>query len=60
MTHQPEPTVCRKDLERRYGVSRTTVWRWVAAGLLPKPKIMPNGRQFWFLSDIEKSENPRA
>ena len=25
------------DLERRYGKSRITLWRWVRAGLLPAP-----------------------
>jgi len=25
------------DLELRYGKSRVTIWRWVRAGLLPKP-----------------------
>jgi len=25
------------DLERRYGKSRVTLWRWVRAGLLPAP-----------------------
>ena len=25
------------DLEKRYGKSRPTIWRWVRAGLLPGP-----------------------
>ena len=35
------------DLEKRYGKSRVTIWRWVRAGLLPAPyEIGPNSRGF--------------
>ncbi len=35
------------DLERRYGKSRVTLWRWVRAGLLPQPYITgPNSVGF--------------
>jgi predicted DNA-binding transcriptional regulator AlpA len=35
------------DLERRYGKSRVTLWRWVRAGLLPAPyRTGPNSVDF--------------
>ena len=35
------------DLEKRYGKSRVTIWRWVRAGLLPAPyEIGPNSVGF--------------
>ena len=35
------------DLERRYGKSRVTLWRWVRAGLLPAPYLTgPNSVGF--------------
>ena len=35
------------DLEKRYGKTRQTLWRWVHAGLLPAPyEIGPNSVAF--------------
>ena len=35
------------DLEKRYGKSRVTIWRWIRAGLLPAPyAIGPNSAGF--------------
>ena len=35
------------DLEKRYGKSRVTLWRWVRAGLLPAPyELGPNSVGF--------------
>jgi predicted DNA-binding transcriptional regulator AlpA len=35
------------DLEKHYGKSRVTLWRWVRAGLLPAPyEIGPNSAGF--------------
>jgi len=35
------------DLEKRYGKSRITLWRWVRAGLLPPPyEVGPNSVGF--------------
>ena len=35
------------DLQKRYGKSRVTLWRWVRAGLLPAPyEIGPNSVAF--------------
>lgn len=48
-----------RTLAKRFEVSRATVWRWVAAGLLPKP-IKFNGSTRWKLSDIESWEEEQA
>jgi predicted DNA-binding transcriptional regulator AlpA len=44
-----------KDLAARYSIHRTTPWRWVQEGKLPKP-IKLNGSTRWKLSDIEAFE----
>lgn len=44
------------DLATRYGVSRRTVWRWVALGKLPRPEQLPGNVRRWLLSDIEALE----
>ena len=31
------PFLSYADLERHYGKSRVTIWRWVRAGILPAP-----------------------
>lgn len=34
------------------GVSRSTIWRWVADGKFPPPVYTPSGRPVWKMSDV--------
>ena len=45
-----------KDLACRYGVHRTTVWRWCENGALPQPVKLSPGCTRWRLSDLETFE----
>jgi predicted DNA-binding transcriptional regulator AlpA len=48
-----------KYLARRWGVHQITVFKWAAAGILPKPlRIGPNTSR-WIGSDIEAHERAR-
>lgn len=40
-------------LAARYGVSRSTIWRWVASGRLPSPVALSPGTTRWLVSEIE-------
>lgn len=43
-------------LAKRYNVSRSTIWRWVKAGILPMPvKLSPGCTRFEILA-IEKRD----
>lgn len=44
-----------RDLSRKYGVSRSTIWRWVKEGRLPEPVKISPGTTRWPLSAVEKS-----
>ena len=51
--------LCRKQIQKRYGIARSTVPRWVAAGRLPEPvnpSGKPKGRRFWVRSEVEAYE----
>jgi len=51
-----------KDVEacERYGVARSTWWRWLAEGVIPAPvKIGPAATR-WRLADLERWEQARA
>ena len=52
------------DLAKRYGVHRSTVWRWVRKGLLPKPIRLTPGCTRWNSAEIynfeAKRETPEA
>ena len=45
-----------KDLADRYGVHRTTVWRWVSNGALPHPVKLSPGCTRWRGADVEQFE----
>lgn len=44
-------------LAQRYGVHRTTIWRWAREGKFPKPVKLPSGTARWRASDIVKWED---
>lgn len=44
-----------KQIAKRYGVSRATVWRWLRAGKFPK-SIKINGSTRWRITDLEQWE----
>ncbi|HSF91946.1 MAG TPA: helix-turn-helix domain-containing protein [Paracoccaceae bacterium] len=46
-----------KDVAKRYGVSRPTIWRWVKNNAaFPKPKQLSPGTTRWKLSDLQTYE----
>jgi prophage regulatory protein len=48
-------------LAARYGVHRTTPWRWAkSANTFPKPVMLTPGCTRWKLSEIEAWEASRA
>lgn len=40
----------------RYGVNRSTIWRWVKHGHFPKPKKISCGSSRWSIIDLEQWE----
>jgi predicted DNA-binding transcriptional regulator AlpA len=46
-------------LAERYGVSRSTIWRWSQRGILPKPIEISPGTTRWRLDEIEKRDAER-
>ena len=48
-----------KQLAARYGVHRTSVWRWLRENNLPKPVKLSPGCTKWLLNDIEAWEQER-
>lgn len=46
-------TFTQLDLSRMFGVTRPTIRRWWASGLLPSPFKSPAGEFRWAKSDIE-------
>ena len=49
--------VSDKQLAIRYGVHRTTVWRWIRNGEFPKPIKISEGCTRWRLSEVEQWES---
>lgn len=48
-----------QDLADRFGICRTSVWRWLERGMLPQPvRLGPNTTR-WRLADIEAFEAQR-
>lgn len=46
--------LCDKEVARRYGVSRATVWRWTKEGRgFPCPVKLSRGTTRWRLEDLE-------
>lgn len=49
-----------RDLARRYGIHRTTPWRWTERGEFPQPVKLSPGCTRWRRSEIESWERERA
>lgn len=48
-----------QEIARRFGICRTSVWRWLAKSQLPAPvRLGPNTTR-WRLADIEAFEAQR-
>jgi prophage regulatory protein len=57
----PETYLTDVKLAQRYGVHRTTPWRWVKSDpSFPKPIVLTAGCTRWKLSDIEAWEKTKA
>jgi predicted DNA-binding transcriptional regulator AlpA len=48
-----------KDLAARYGVSRTSIWRWHRSGNFPKPRKFSARVSRWPASEIEEFDRQR-
>lgn len=59
-TAKPETFVSDQQLAARYGIHRTTPWRWISTRQFPKPVSLTPGCTRWRLSDIEAWEAQRA
>lgn len=49
-----------KQLAERFDVSRSTIWRWAAEGIIPKPRKLSPGCTRWKLADLEQFEQEAA
>jgi prophage regulatory protein len=45
-----------EDLAKRFGVARSTIWRWVQLGILPQPYKLGPGTTRWRDDDIRAFE----
>ena len=45
-----------RDLAAKFGVHRGTIWRWVAAGVLPRPISITPGCSRFDLDEVEAAE----
>ena len=48
--------LCMKQMQKRYGVARSTIDRWEKDGRIPQrrcPSGKPKGRKRWLLSEVE-------
>jgi len=46
-------------LAERYGVTRPTIWRWSAQGVLPSPVQLSPGCTRWVRDEIEAADAAR-
>jgi predicted DNA-binding transcriptional regulator AlpA len=49
----PAKLLSIKQVARRYGVARSTVWRWEATGLIPRGLRISRGTVRWVATEIE-------
>ena len=47
------------DVARRYGVTRATIWSWMAQGRIPQPMRITPGCSRWPLADLKKWEDEK-
>jgi prophage regulatory protein len=59
-TQQMSKYVTDKQLAKRYGVHRATIWRWKSLGLLPAPEKLSPACTRWRLEDVERRDAERA
>lgn len=52
------PMLHRKDVMNRYGISKSTLHRWVERGIIPRPVRFAG--PLWRLADLEASERTRG
>lgn len=48
------------DLLNRYGIARTSLWRWRQEKNFPAPITPPNARPIWRIVDIEAWEQSNS
>lgn len=41
------------DIAEKFGISRTTLWKWRRRGYLPKPTYLMGSRPYWDAADLE-------
>ncbi|WP_353959877.1 helix-turn-helix transcriptional regulator [Aquisalimonas lutea] len=46
-----------KEVQERYSISRTTIWRAVKEGRLPEPHIICGNLKRWKLQELEAWES---
>lgn len=58
MSRQPAPVghISGPALDRRLGISRSTRWRWIAQGYLPKPIRLGPKCLRWVVEEVEALE----
>jgi predicted DNA-binding transcriptional regulator AlpA len=49
-----------KQIAKRYGVTRTTVWRWVRHNKFPPPVKISKGCSRWPIEKVKEYERKRA
>lgn len=49
-----------KQLAKKYGVHRTSIWRWVEKGDFPKPVKLSPGCTRWINSAVQDWEKKKA
>ena len=52
----PPPIIWHSSLRERYGVNRTTIYRWQRSGLLPPPDVVMGRYQGWYATSIADFE----
>lgn len=52
--------ISASQLAERYGVDRSTVWRWAARGIIPAPVKLSDQCTRWRLEQIEQRDAERG
>jgi len=58
-TNEAERVLWPVDLAKRYGLNRTTIWRWQQAGHLPPCDVHIGPREGWYERTIVNHERER-